>query len=134
MSHPFTVFIGPYAEWQVHVSKVRRGPKDEDPRFEGFVNGPILYLGDYEGLPKVKVGRLTYVVYRFMPDEHRPDRPTRQMQFYYGEPEGDCEDWSWINPRAEIDWFSEAFAAELSVLRGHFGEDPTLGWGVVRAR
>jgi hypothetical protein len=40
-------------------------------------------------------------------------------------------DWSWLDPRAEIDWFSEAFADELGTLAVHFGGPPTMGWGVL---
>jgi hypothetical protein len=128
VSFHYSLYIGPYAQWLV-----RRGSKPprkdwEEAWYDPLIDGGILDLASRDGLPEVKVGRVRYIQYRFMPKQHRPNSPPRQMYFHDGSADGD-EDWSWLLPKAEMDWFLEAFAPELTVLASHFGSDPTPGWG-----
>jgi hypothetical protein len=137
MSHPYSTFIGPYAEWR--VKRARKGARpldqlslDELPWYDSLVlSGGVFHLGGGDGVPIVKIDKVAYSVWRFMPNKKRPNRPPRQMHLDSGMLENDFEDWSWINPRAEMDWFTEAFAPELAVLAEYFGEQPTIGWGAL---
>ena len=131
MSWHFTLFIGPYAEWRRRLGKVPVRNAWEEPWFEPLIEGGSLTLGMKDELPEIKVGRVRYAQYRFMPAQWRPNCPPRQMAFHDGMADRGNEDWSWINPRAEIDWFLEAFSAELNNLTAHFGAGPTVGWGVI---
>jgi hypothetical protein len=36
-----------------------------------------------------------------------------------------------IDTQAEIDWFSDAFRPELTMLAQHSGREPSFHWGVV---
>jgi hypothetical protein len=131
MSYYFTVFIGPYAEWRVRLGK--KAPRaledlENEPWYESLRGAlRLAFHDDGSDLPEVKVGRVRYAQYRFWPGAERRDRPPRTMALPKGY--GNGEDWSWINPRAELDWFSEAFASELATLATHFGAPPTLRWG-----
>ena len=128
MSFYFELHIGPYAEWRVRRGKKSLSRYYEEVWYESLIEGKILTLITHDDLPEIKVGRVRYARYRFVPHQERPDAPPRRMAFPHGM--ADEEDWSWINPRAEMDWFSEAFAVELAVLATHFGEQPRMGWGL----
>jgi hypothetical protein len=135
MSYPFSVLIGPYAEWRVRKGKKRDTPLDELPWYEALIDsGEVFYVGGWDGVPEVKIDGVKYSVWLFMPNQKRKDCPPRQMAFHDGLTDNAFEDWSWINPRAEMDWFTEAFAAELAILAEHFGGPPNIGWGPVLAR
>jgi hypothetical protein len=128
MSFHSTLYIGPWAEWRRPLGRKGAPVEDEEPWFKSLIEGAILDLVSRDGIPEIKVGRKRYVQYRFLPRQKRPNAPPRPMSFFDGS--GSEEDWSWLNPRAEIDWFSEAFAEELNVLAAYFGELPIMGWGV----
>src|SRR5262245_26132241 len=130
MSFHFTLFIGPYAEWRVRLVGEEKVDLPES-LYSELIEEMILCLGTRDGIPEVTIDGVRCARFRFMPREARPDAPPRTMEFYDGggAQERDA-DWSWISPRAEMDWFSEAFAPELARLAAHFGEQPTMGWGV----
>jgi hypothetical protein len=130
MSFYFTLFIGPYAEWRVRLGEKGDPPVDEEPWYTPLIEGQILALAEADGLPEVKVGRARFAQYRFMPRQERPGHPPRKMYFPLGMADSGG-DWSWLNPRAEIDWFSETFSEELATLTSHLGGPPTMGWGVL---
>src|SRR5262245_11871575 len=126
------LFIGPYAEWRVRLGKKTPLDYADEPWFDTLVCTGILSVATADGIPEIYVGRVRYALYRFLPSQERPDAPPRQMAFQCGLGVS-TGDWSWVNPRAEIDWFSEAFAPELAMLADHFGAPPSLGWGATQS-
>lgn len=129
MSFYFTLYIGPYVEWKVRLGRKPLPSVSEEPWYETLLAGQSLDLLEHDGIPEVKEGRVRYARYRFVPNQERPNAPPRSMSFVGGMANRE-EDWSWINPLAEMDWFSEAFADELAILEKHFGGPPRMGWGV----
>jgi hypothetical protein len=130
MSFHIAVYIGPYAQWLVRRGRKPPRKYSEEPWYDSLIEeGGILDLESCDGLPEVKVGRVRYTRYRFTPKQDRSNHPPRQMYFHDGFADGDQDDWSWIVPKMEMDWFLETFAPELAILAAHFGSDPTPGWG-----
>src|SRR5215470_16874923 len=112
MSFHLSLYIGPYAQWLVRRGRKPPRKDYEEPWYDSLIEAHelgddgILDLESRDGLPEVKVGRVRYTRYRFMPKQDRPNRPPRQMYFHDGFADGDG-DWSWVLPKMEMDWFLE---------------------------
>ncbi len=129
MSVDHTLFLGPYAVWE--VPKKSR-PLSETPLQESlFDSGALQTNGGMDGIPEVKRGRKTVLQYVIMPGKEREGMPARQMAFGTGFGGVGTLDLTGIDTKSEIAQFARAFADELEELAGFFGGAPDLRWGVV---
>jgi hypothetical protein len=113
------LYLGPYVVLTLTPATSDRLPKDEDGELLGWRS---FYCRESEDR--------AYYVPRGA-DGESPKPAPRQM--YFGGQPG----WPWepnligVEPRAEVDWFVRAYAAELAELAEAFGSKPVFGWGLL---
>ena len=117
------VYIGPYAEVKVGI---------ESPCVDWYdiSDGAIAPAHEEQQPPKETDGDGAFRRYRLFPNVARSGEPEREM--YLAEPWVEIwEDWSQLDIKAEIAWFSEAFAVEIELLKDTYGS-VAIKWGVLQ--
>jgi hypothetical protein len=121
MSTTQNLFLGPYAAFTVRLENAEELPEDED--------GEILRWCSFYSCGSESEGRVYYMPQG--PQGELPKLAPRPM--YFGGQPG----WPWqpdlaaVDPRAEVDWFARAYAAELAAVGAALGSAPVFGWGLL---
>jgi hypothetical protein len=130
--HTF-LYIGPYAEWVVPEEHDEEWTADEDATWEKLLDaGQLVWNIGNDWLHVERDGK-RFLRYCAMPQEVRAG-PDRSMHFKWdhsGEPEEMATDWTKLDQQAEIQWFHQAFRAELKEAAALIGEPPAMRWGLV---
>jgi hypothetical protein len=123
------VYVGPYAAWD---SSTRKKVPLTDPDHDVLYEAVLHDLWDQDQRKaKSEDGRTYRICYA--PKEKRPGGPRWSFHSVDDPPAGlVVSDLQGIDPRAEIEAFATAFAAELEMLEERLGKPPVFGWGVVR--
>jgi hypothetical protein len=125
MSQWSSVYLGPYAEW--FVKPGAKLSADLKELIEGAL-APNMAISDP---PTIKVGRVSRWQVCYRPSGERPGGPSRQMS-WGGQPiDADVTDLSTVKIQEEMDWFSQAYAAELRALAEYYKKPPRICWGVI---
>src|SRR5262249_45575610 len=131
-SQIFGVFVGPYAEW--HLTEKEDTLTDELHSFLlAGENGAGLTV--HHNPPTIMIQGGEYNPKILSPLYHAAakEKPPRTFDWSEGEETG-AADLQNIDPQAEIEWFQGAFKDQLNALSRHYGEPPTIRWGVVSSR
>jgi hypothetical protein len=123
-----SVILGPYAQWLVRPEEIT-DEFSHHPFWRLVVEDCVLCNNWGKHLPPtVTIDGVRYHRFCFMPGERRPGQPV------HGYSSGDMvgvQDLRDIDAQAEIDWFAEAFRAELAAIARDLGRPPTLHCGIV---
>jgi hypothetical protein len=135
MADGWWVFVGPYAEWTYAVSGFDPDdPRGDYPRWNELFHGLRWNIGHNYGLAR-RNGQLVEVPC-CAPNEPRAGCPRWPMwvESQYDQDFSGAEavtDWTGTDPRAEVAWFTAAFAEDLALAEDVIGHAPQIQWGLL---
>jgi hypothetical protein len=133
MSHIYTIYIGPYAQWMVPVGYHKKSQSPSSRAMFEEIRGQVPCLTDSSDPPVVVQGKKQFTLECWVASFHRETRHLAPRQFSWSSSAPDLQitTFAGFDVEGELHWFRQTFDYSLEKLANYYGMPPAIHWGVV---